>query len=610
MTGTSPGPRVSRRDGDAARASPGRMKSTDLPQPLGFYHVLTDGDALHFGYWPEGEADLTLGEAQDAHSELIWQRLPPAPARVLDVGCGLGAMAGRLAAAGYEVVAIAPSQALIAYAREHFPGPTYIACGFLDEHTNLAPPERYDAILFQESLQYFPDLAPVFSRVKALLEPEHGRVVMCDEVSYDPVTHEGSAVHEARDIEGRAAEAGFYVKHNRRMGPGVAPTCDKILGGFEHKRTELIARFGNESRALMDENIAAWKRLREWYRDGIFGYELWELRPSRFAVRGYRPGDERQILDLFPEVFGVHRDLAHWRWEYAANPFGGPFVSMAWDGEALAAHYAAYPVPVWLGEHRTMTYQVGDTLTHPAYRGIGRGNTSLLGRVIRHFHRSYCEGVVPFFYGFNTDRIQRLGRQFFGYHPVAPVQEWWLPQELPRALRSTTGYRLRGYGVTVTATVGDWADTVFEQARDAYGWLIVRDREYLRWRYERRPDRDYHFFVVYRRGRPLGWWLGYVEEHTLWLGDALFRRDAGDAPAAGLAIALKWLERQGRTIQHVGGWFAQTPTWWVDTLSSLGFRPRRQEQELDLCVTPFRDDIDPEVIARNMYFTYGDSDLF
>ena len=47
-------------------------------------------------------------------------------------------------------------------------------------------------------------------------------------------------------------------------------------------------------------------------------------------VEPYRPGDEAAILDLFRSEFGRERSLEHWRWQFLDNPYGGPFISLAW----------------------------------------------------------------------------------------------------------------------------------------------------------------------------------------------------------------------------------------------------------------------------------------
>ncbi|HRV61117.1 MAG: methyltransferase domain-containing protein [Solirubrobacterales bacterium] len=46
--------------------------------------------------------------------------------KVLDVGCGTGVVAGRLAEAGYEVTGVDPSAGMLRYVEEHAPGVTAI----------------------------------------------------------------------------------------------------------------------------------------------------------------------------------------------------------------------------------------------------------------------------------------------------------------------------------------------------------------------------------------------------------------------------------------------------------------------------------------------------
>jgi len=586
------------------------MKITDLPQPFGFYRVLTGSDYLHFGYWQNNHSEMSLLQAQEALSKLLLSRFPKPPLRILDVGCGLGVMAAHLVKAGYQVVAIAPSEHLIRYAEHHHPGPKYIACGFLDDH--IPPLECYDIILFQESLQYFPKLSPVFEKVKQLLEPSQGRVIFCDEVSYSEETQKYSAVHEAKNIERDFAEQGFFVRYHERIGPQVRPTCEKIIQGFYEKRDELIAWFGPNVEAEIFHFTMGWEKQRTLYNQRQFGYEVWELQSSQFQVRGYQEGDETNILQAFETAFGVSRSLAHWQWKFKHSPFGGPYISTVWDETELAAHYTAYPVSLWLGNRNTITYQVGDTLTLPAYRGIGQGHTSLLARAVRHFHRLYCEGQIPFFYGFNTDKIQRFGKMFLRYYSVAPVYEWILEDEALQTLIKKPAWQnlRRGYTVTCGEPVAKWADQVFAKAKEYYGWLVVRDQQYLQWRYQAHPEHTYYFFVVRHWGQVVGWWLGRVEGKTLLIGDALFCQQSIDAPRAALKAGLAFFNKKSIKINEVRGWFSQTPQWWNKVLDELGFYSQRQWQNLDFCVTSFTNELEPEKIGDNFYFTQGDSDLF
>jgi hypothetical protein len=49
------------------------------------------------------------------------------------------------------------------------------------------------------------------------------------------------------------------------------------------------------------------------------------------------------ILELFNACFGEKLDQSIWDWAYLDNPMGNPFVSLCFDDEVLAGHYAIIP---------------------------------------------------------------------------------------------------------------------------------------------------------------------------------------------------------------------------------------------------------------------------
>jgi ubiquinone/menaquinone biosynthesis C-methylase UbiE len=58
-------------------------------------------------------------------TRFIVERCPP-PARLLDVGCGTGALAAELAARGYEATGLDPSEGMLSVLRERAPGVTAV----------------------------------------------------------------------------------------------------------------------------------------------------------------------------------------------------------------------------------------------------------------------------------------------------------------------------------------------------------------------------------------------------------------------------------------------------------------------------------------------------
>ncbi|HEY7215239.1 MAG TPA: hypothetical protein VIC28_11450 [Thermoanaerobaculia bacterium] len=334
-------------------------------------------------------------------------------------------------------------------------------------------------------------------------------------------------------------------------------------------------------------------------------------RRDSFFVREYRQGDEERILPLFRRTFYVERSLARWGWVYRENPYGELKISEAFaeDGR-LAAHYAGYPVRFHRqlgGERRTLqALQVGDTMTEPALRHVGRGPISLLGRTVRHFYARFCEGQVDFNYGFNTGKIQRFSLSFVGARRLESLPFHVLDlAERPLAPPGAFLSRLAGWRVERIRHFDERWDRFFERVSGAYRLLVQRDARYLAWRYARCPDTEYFIYAVFRRGRLAGWSVFRRKEDRLLWGDALFDPRYPDAVRQLLAGALAE-HREAKTVES---WIVSRPSWWRERVLRLGFESRPEPNDLGFVFVPFN--YDPEEDFRaHLYYTMGDSDLF
>jgi len=333
---------------------------------------------------------------------------------------------------------------------------------------------------------------------------------------------------------------------------------------------------------------------------------------SEIHIRPCRPGDEQAILALFQKAFHHERSPNHWNWKFLADPFGGPFISTAWVDDNLAGHYAGYPVPFRMEGKDTIIYQVGDTMTDPAFRDIGRGRTNILARTTYHFYDTFCKGKIPFFYGFNTGKIHRFGKLFLRYEPVWEVGEWILDRQGLDKL-PLPGYwqrMIRGYNVDKVKSAGEWADAFFESVAPHYGWLVARNAEYLQWRYCEHPDIQYDFWVIRRRRRIAGWMAGLYRNGRLHIGDALFSPQDPWAMPLALRAWLDYLRNQGHEIAGIRSWFTPQPLWWIRQLKTMGFRHAPEPNNLIMVIIRFTSDISPKEARKRVYFTWGDSDLF
>jgi SAM-dependent methyltransferase len=161
--------------------------------------------------------------------DFVRSQLPAPPVRVLEVGCGEGALSRALVEAGYDVVAIDPVAP---------DGPPFRRLKLEELDLGEGP---FDAVIASRSLHHVADLGVALDRVGALLAPE-GRLVL-EEFAWDRL-----------DV---ATADWFYGQQRALVAAGRladAPTsldacCREWqeehvgLHGYVDMRTELDARF-------------------------------------------------------------------------------------------------------------------------------------------------------------------------------------------------------------------------------------------------------------------------------------------------------------------------------------------------------------------------------
>ena len=100
---------------------------------------------------------------------------------MLDLGCGYGWLANLIAEkAEADVVGLDASADELARAREAFGSNPrlHFACGEVFEDRPETPAASFDAVVLSASIQYFPDLVALFSRLSQLLKPGGETVVL------------------------------------------------------------------------------------------------------------------------------------------------------------------------------------------------------------------------------------------------------------------------------------------------------------------------------------------------------------------------------------------------------------------------------------------------
>jgi len=233
----------------------------DFYYPLNvFMHVLTleEGGVEHLHYGLFERDDEPISAAQERSTELLLSRLPPPPARILDVGIGLGTTLAHLVGLGYDATGITPDEKQLAMARARH-GDLPVVCARFEEMTGT-----FDLIVFQESSQYI-DSKALFAKA-AELAP---RVIVLDEFALG----EEGVLHRLDAFLDAAARFGFAVTERVDLSAKAPPSIDYFIARLPRHRTALIADLGLTNEQV-DELIVNGEKYAAAYRRGVYGYLL------------------------------------------------------------------------------------------------------------------------------------------------------------------------------------------------------------------------------------------------------------------------------------------------------------------------------------------------
>lgn len=248
----------------------GALPYRDFYYPLNaLLHILTlenEGvEYLHYGLFER--SDERIAVAQERSTELLLSRLPSPPARLLDVGIGLGTTLSRLTRAGYETVGITPDEKQVAAARKRFGDSVDVRTLALEAFDD----GKFDVVIFQESSQYIVADA-LFAKAAKLTS----RIVLLDEFAMQP---EGD-LHRYDEFMSAAQRQNFRVVEDLDLTERAAPTVDYFRARLPRFRPRLISDLGLTDRQVT-ELIESGDRYADLYRRKVYVYRLMTFESSQ-----------------------------------------------------------------------------------------------------------------------------------------------------------------------------------------------------------------------------------------------------------------------------------------------------------------------------------------
>lgn len=218
-------------------------------------------------------------------------------------------------------------------------------------------------------------------------------------------------------------------------------------------------------------------------------------------IRLYQQGDEDQIVNLFHEVYGKPLTIEQWRWKYLGQGNLRPWAAVAEnEKQEIVAHYGGLPVRMFFrGKHITGC-QCVDAMVRKEYRAKEQGIHQTESAFYKISNLLY-ETFGTFFYAFPGDVYYNWGRKTGHIEECMDVPEY--RYDCWRGVHASRFYSLKPI---------DWGDEriddLWDRVRSNIGWAMVRDREFLEWRYKSNPFYQHRIYGLEKAfSRKLSGWV-------------------------------------------------------------------------------------------------------
>lgn len=263
---------------------------------------------------------------------------------------------------------------------------------------------------------------------------------------------------------------------------------------------------------------------------------------QKWSMRAYKEGDEEAIFELWKAVYPLMQRsgeqwMRWWHWMYKDNPAASGKVRI-WLADHDGRIIGQYPfifMMLKVGNQIVKASQVIDHMTHPHYRR--QGISLKLGR--QGLNEAEREGVYINI-GFPNEAAYAVDIKT-GWFDVATIQTLFKPLNWGNTLKlkisdrfllklGTIGgnliakmlYRTRkapfveGLTITQVSYFDERINEFWTRVSSQYQIIVVRNKDYLNWRYVAVPGVDYLIYIAEKAGEIYGYlvWRCIPTEHT------------------------------------------------------------------------------------------------
>ena len=215
------------------------------------------------------------------------------------------------------------------------------------------------------------------------------------------------------------------------------------------------------------------------------------MRVDKILIRDFVEGDEIAVNNLFNTTFCQKRSMNEWRWKFKQNPAGASRIFVAEKDKNIIGHFGAIPLRVYIDGDIFVAHQYLDAMVDFSYRKEGLFSNIFkysLSRtkVSRKFEMGFPNKVT---YDLETSKLnfaRGLGEVglYINYNLLAANKVNYNPAFL------------KTKSIFKVDIFDERFDLFWEKVSPGHIISLVKDRDYLNWRYILKPQSFYSIFAI------------------------------------------------------------------------------------------------------------------
>jgi hypothetical protein len=257
-----------------------------------------------------------------------------------------------------------------------------------------------------------------------------------------------------------------------------------------------------------------------------------------FIVRPYKKEDAKEVVNLLELVFNGWPPFSisvskeeHWKWKIEDTPTGITGVWIAESNDQIIGVTAYVYLYIKVFDEIQLTTRGADQGTHPEYRGQGVNrtlrDTKVAIRKKQNIRVRYGGSTNPIV----VERSRRRGSERFP-HRILDMEyifdiykhleyrktnnkviksigwrflNFWNKIQTTLTLNKSASIQDMGYNIQQIYAFDERFDVFWDEIKDFYDFIVVRDSEYLQYRYFDKRSGEHVAFAVEKDGKIYGY---------------------------------------------------------------------------------------------------------